>query len=90
MNREELKLVFKDVFNIIAPEVEFSKIQMDRALREQVELDSFDFYRVIVLISQKTGVSIPDSKAAELKNLDQIITYIIEQPNHHQWQWPGQ
>ncbi len=89
MQINEIKSVLAKIFYEITPEVEFDKVDMSRPLREQVEIDSFDFYRIIVQIAQRTGVNIPDSKIPELSNLNELIHYISEQPNHHPPQVPG-
>jgi acyl carrier protein len=83
MNPREVKLVLREIFHEIAPEIEFDHLITSKPLREQVEIDSFDFYRIMVKINQITGVNIPDSKMSEFKNIDQLIDYISEQPSHH-------
>jgi acyl carrier protein len=82
MNREEVLKVLKSVFNTVAPEIDFVKIDISRPLRSQVEIDSMDFYRMLVLIHQQTGINIPDSKFRELKNLEELTQFIISQSNH--------
>jgi acyl carrier protein len=52
-------------------------------LRDQAEIDSFDFYQVIVQVAERTGVNVPDSKLAEMKNLDQLISFVSEKSNQH-------
>ena len=76
MKEQELKNQLKEIFQQITPEVLFDQLDTSRPLREQIDIDSFDFYRIIVQISERTGVKIPDSKLAEMKNLDQLITFI--------------
>ena len=86
MNSQEVKTVLRQIFHEIAPEIEFDLLDTSRSLRDQVEVDSFDFYRIVVLVNQRTGVNVPDSKIAEFRNIDQLINYISEQPNHRQQQ----
>ena len=79
MNNElEIKSLLKEIFHQVAPEILFEKIDTSRPLRDQVEIDSYDFYRIIVQIAQRTGVNIPDSKVAEMSNLDQLIKYLTQ------------
>lgn len=86
MNSQEVKSLLKEIFHEIAPEIEFDHLNTSRALRDQVDIDSFDFYRIIVLVNQRSGVNVPDSKVAEFRNIDQLINYISEQPSHRQQQ----
>jgi acyl carrier protein len=74
----------KEIFHEIAPEIEFEQLDTSRSLRDQVEIDSFDFYRILVLINQRTGVNVPDSKVSEFKNISQLINYITEKKNSFQ------
>jgi acyl carrier protein len=82
MNPHEIKLILKEIFHEIAPEVEFNHLDTSLPLRDQADIDSFDFYRIIVLLNQKTGVNVPDSKVADFKNMDQLIKHICENPHH--------
>lgn len=78
-NFEDIKHDFKEAFHQIAPEIAFEKIDLNRPLRDQVEIDSLDLYNVIVMLQKKTGFYIPDSKLAELKSLNELFNYIIGQ-----------
>ena len=74
-------------------EMEFKKIKLDLPLRDQIEIDSYDFYRIVVQIQKKTGVNIPDSKLSEFRQLEQLISYVSSVssalPNPHQWPGPA-
>jgi acyl carrier protein len=77
MNTKEVTEVLVKIFHEVAPEIEFSTIDTSSPLRDQVEIDSFDFYRIIVQIDKKAGVNIPDTKIAEFTNLDDLIQYVV-------------
>jgi acyl carrier protein len=89
MNTTQLKDLLIEVFHEIAPEIDLLKIDTAKALRDQVEIDSFDFYRIIVQLHHKTGIYVPDSKMMEFTNLDELIKYISEQPSPHPQQSPA-
>lgn len=89
MEKEQVSRVLEKAFHAIAPEIEYQKINQKEPLRSQVEIDSLDFYRMMVFIHQLTGVSVPDSKLRDLQNLEELIDYISEQPIRHQPQSPG-
>ena len=78
MNQQEVKSQLKEIFQQIAPEIPFNELDTTRPLRDQAEIDSFDFYQVIVQVAERTGVNVPDSKLAEMKNLDQLIGYVAD------------
>jgi acyl carrier protein len=76
MQLQELRPILKEIFREVSPEIPFEKIDSTKPLREQVEIDSYDLYRIIVRISERTGVNIPDSVLGDLKNLDQLLKYV--------------
>ena len=60
----------------IAPEVEEGGLVADRALREQVDLDSMDWLNVIIGLHERFGVAIPESDYAKLSTLKTIVAYL--------------
>ena len=76
---EEIKACFRDAFNKIAPEIAFEKININLPLRDQVEIDSFDFFNIFILLQKSAGVFISDSKLSGLSNLNELINYIYDQ-----------
>lgn len=76
MKREAVKDEVKAIFHRIAPDIEFDQLDLSRPLCDQVEMDSLDFYNVLVAIHKKLGVNVPDSVLLELNNLDGLIDYI--------------
>ena len=60
----------------VAPEVEPGELRRDRALRDQVDLDSMDWLNVIVGFHERFGVDIPEADYARLTTLDAIVAYL--------------
>ncbi len=83
MNKDEVLNELAKIFYQITPEIEFKKINPTMPLRDQVEIDSLDFYRILTEIQKKLNVYVPDSKFRELKSLDDLASFISGQPNHH-------
>lgn len=78
MNRDAVKAEVKDIFHHIAPDIEFDELDLSRPLRDQVEIDSLDFYNVLVQIHKRLGVNVPDSVLLELNNLDGLLDFICQ------------
>jgi acyl carrier protein len=74
--REEIRAVIFDVLGAIAPEIEPAAIDRDQPLREQVDLDSFDFLNVIIRLHEILGIDIPESDYAELLTLNGATEYL--------------
>lgn len=76
MNRDAVKTAVKSIFHHIAPDIDFDALDLSRPLRDQVEMDSLDFYNVLVAIHKQLGVNVPDSVLLELNNLDGLLDYV--------------
>jgi acyl carrier protein len=79
LSQDMIKNYFKEIFQQIAPEIIFEKINLFLPLRDQVEIDSLDFYNIVVSFQKKTGIFISDTKIAEFKSLNELIIYIFDQ-----------
>lgn len=73
---EEIRTAIFDTLCAIAPETDPARIVPDQPLREQVDLDSFDFLNVIVRLHEQLGIDIPERDYAELATLDSAIQYL--------------
>ena len=73
---DEIKRVIFDVLGAIAPEADPATIVPDQPLREQIDIDSFDFLNVIIRLHELLGVEIPESDYAELMTLDGAVAYL--------------
>ncbi len=74
--REQIRAVIADVIGAIAPEVDLATIDPDQPLREQVDIDSFDFLNVIIRLHEVLGVDIPEKDYGELATLNSAIRYL--------------
>ncbi len=76
-SREEIRDIIFDALGAIAPEVDPAMIVPDRSLREQVDIDSFDFLNFIIRLHETLGIDIPEKDYAELFTLDSAIEYLV-------------
>lgn len=77
LTRDEVRAAILDTLSAIAPEFDPAQIVPDRPLRDQVDLDSFDFLNVIVRLHEVLGIDIPESDYGELETLDSAIDYLV-------------
>jgi acyl carrier protein len=59
-----------------APEADFSALRPDRSLREQLDLDSFDYLNVLIALSAALGVEIPEADYRKVESLDALVDYL--------------
>ncbi|MCX7184685.1 MAG: phosphopantetheine-binding protein [Nitrosospira sp.] len=75
-NREQIRDIIFDALGAIAPEVEPALIVPDRSLREQIDIDSFDFLNFIIRLHETLGIDIPEKDYAELLTLNSAVEYL--------------
>ena len=75
--RDEIRAAIIDVLGAIAPEADPALIAPDRPLREQIDIDSFDFLNVIIRLHEALGVEIPEQDYAKLLTLNDAVDYLV-------------
>jgi acyl carrier protein len=75
-SREEIRDVIFDALGAIAPEMDPAVIAPERPLREQIDIDSFDFLNFIIRLHETLGIDIPEKDYAELLTLNSAVEYL--------------
>lgn len=60
----------------IAPDVDPADLVGGTRLRQDLELDSLDFLRVLETIAGRTGVDIPEGAYGEVGTVDGLVGYL--------------
>jgi len=76
LTREQIKKTIFDVLGAIAPEVDPAAVAPDKPLREQVDIDSFDFLNVIIRLHEVLGIDIPEADYGKMLTLDSAVEYL--------------
>lgn len=76
-SREEIRDVIFDALGAIAPEMDPAMIAPERPLREQIDIDSFDFLNFIIRLHETLGIDIPEKDYAELLTLNSSVEYLM-------------
>lgn len=76
MNRDNLRAELLGLLGHIAPEADLSAWPEEVPLREELDLDSVDFYGFILAIHQHLGVSVPEADYAYLSTLKGCLDYL--------------
>lgn len=56
-----------DGISSIAPELDPATLHPDEPLREQIDLDSFDFLNVLIALHERLGVEVPEKDYADVQ-----------------------
>lgn len=60
----------------IAPEADLDHIDPTASLREQLDLDSFDFLKLLITLQETVGVDIPEADYGRVDSLDALVAYL--------------
>lgn len=60
----------------VAPEADIERLNPARPLRLQLDIDSYDFLRLVVELHARLGVDIPEADYAQVDTLDALLAYL--------------
>ena len=78
MTPADLRTAVLSALTQIAPEADPAAIAGAAPLRDQLELDSMDFLRFVVLLHERLGVDVPEADYAQLGTLDACVAYLTQ------------
>jgi acyl carrier protein len=78
MNKAAIKSEIAAVLAGIAPEAELDEVPADQNLREELDIDSYDFLSLLIGLNEQLGVDIPEADYEKLVTLDNLIDYLAE------------
>jgi acyl carrier protein len=76
MTPQEIRRVVVEALSAIAPEGDYESLRGDRPLRDQLDIDSFDFLNVVIRLHDRLGVDVPEADYSKLATLDGATTYL--------------
>jgi len=76
MTKDEIKQTIINALAGVAPEGDYDRLKPDRPLRDQLDIDSYDFLNVIVALHERLGVDIPEADYQKLLTLNGAIDYL--------------
>lgn len=72
----QLQQAFRESLLDIAPEADLEGLQPRRPLRAQLDIDSFDFLRVLERLHERTGIDVPEADYPKLETLERADAYL--------------
>jgi acyl carrier protein len=63
----------------VAPELDPAALRTDRPLRQQLDIDSFDFLRVLEALQRRTGIEVPEAAYPAFDTLDGALAWLVGQ-----------
>jgi acyl carrier protein len=76
--RDAIRQALIDSILAVAPEADFDAVRPDRPVRDQIDIDSFDFLTVLENLHEKLGVNVPESDYGKMITLDGSVAYLAQ------------
>ncbi len=76
MNEQDAWTTVRSAIGQVAPDVEPEDLVEGARLRQDLELDSLDFLRVLETIAQQAGVDVPETAYGDVGTVKGLVTYV--------------
>ncbi|XAS64420.1 phosphopantetheine-binding protein [Pseudarthrobacter sp. So.54] len=76
MNEQDARAAVQSAIGKVAPDVDLAEVDGDARLRQDLDLDSLDFLRLVETIDTATGVDIPERDYPEVATVKGLIGYL--------------
>jgi acyl carrier protein len=76
VTRNELRQAVLAVLRNVAPEADLSRLAPDAPIRDQLDVDSIDFMRFLIGISETLHVDVPEADYPKVASLDGLLQYL--------------
>ncbi|MDX2479410.1 MAG: phosphopantetheine-binding protein [Desulfuromusa sp.] len=76
MTEAEIRATIIAGLSQIAPEADFEELSPTENIREELDIDSFDFLNFLIGLNDELGVDIPESDYEKLISLTDLISYL--------------
>jgi len=76
VNEQDARHAVEAALGKVAPDVEPGDLDGGARLRQDLELDSLDFLRLVEVIAESTGVDIPEADYPAVATVDGLVTYV--------------
>ena len=76
MTRDEIRAAVLEALGRVAPEGDYDRLKPDRPLRDQLDIDSYDFLNVVVDLHDRLGADISEADYQKLSTLQATVDYL--------------
>lgn len=73
---EQIRAILLRELGNIAPEADLESLDSSVDVREELDIDSFDFVRFITAVCETLEVDVPEQDYIRFTSLDQAVTYL--------------
>lgn len=76
MTPDELRQAVLAALHDIAPEADLSGLAPDAPIRDQLDIDSIDFMRLLIGLNEKLHVDVPEADYPHVASLNGLLQYL--------------
>lgn len=76
MNEQDARSAVHQAIGQVAPDLEPEDLTDGARLRQDLELDSLDFLRLVETVDAATGINIPESDYPQVATVGGLIAYV--------------
>ncbi len=78
MTSEEIKQIIITQILEIAPEINEGDVDPDAHIQRSLEIDSFDFLRILTALSKEIGIAVPEADYGQVDTLNHMVDYFVK------------
>lgn len=79
MTQEHIRSAIIEQILEIAPDIDEVDIIPDNNIQRSLEIDSFDFLKILTALNEILGIEVPESDYAKVDTLDHMCEYFLVQ-----------
>jgi len=77
MSKDDIKSkIIKSILEI-APDIEEDEIEPNENIQNSLEIDSFDFLKILTAMNEEVGVEVPEADYAKVDTLEKMAEYFL-------------
>ena len=78
MTKDEIKNIIIKTILEIAPDIEEDEIEENENIQRSLEIDSFDFLKILTAMNEELGVEVPEADYSKVDTLEHMADYFIQ------------
>ena len=78
MTQDQIKKAIIDQILEIAPDIDKNDIIPDKNIQRSLEIDSFDFLKILTALNDILGVEVPEKDYAKVDTIDNMTQYFVK------------
>ncbi len=84
MSRDDAARTILAIIVGVAPEVGVEFVDDDADFVDELDLDSMDFLNVVIGVSERTGIAIPERDYDAIRRFGDFVSYLVsaDAPSH--------